>query len=208
MWGDLSGISCSPVLLLMLNSGSGRSRAVTQGPLCLALKGSAKQPSQLPFLHVTPGIYHATWGWKEIFSIKPQQICSLGAVCVQLGACKGQCKPCAVVGDPSGTADVPHLAARLKYGTLTFLGLVVSSVCILLKCTSVAVNRIEKLSATMRESEYYVLLLQQCSRDISSSCGSINSSTIKNCTLLCSFESITFAEHVVQTPRKMSNKPK
>lgn len=127
-------------------------------------------------------------GLKDVFVIKPQQIFSWGALCIQFGVCKGECKSCAVVRDPPGTADVSHLAVRLTCGILTHVCQVVSCV-YLLKCTSVAVNRDEKLSATMMESEPYVQLLQQCNRDISFSSGStyrtsLNSSTFQNCTLV------------------------
>lgn len=99
-------------------------------------------------------------GLKEFFFVKPQQIFSLGAVCIQFGVCKGECKGCAAVRDPPGTPDVPHLAVRLNYRMLTHVCQVVSSCVYLLKCTRVAVNRAEKLSATMRESEPSMLLLQ------------------------------------------------
>lgn len=109
---------------VMLNLDSGRSRAVTllgtEFP-CRALKVSAKQPSQLSLLHVTHGIHRARWSWKEIFFIKPQQICPLGAACIHFGVCKGECKPCAVVRVLSGSADVPHLSVRLIYRALRYV---------------------------------------------------------------------------------------
>lgn len=53
--------------------------------------------------------------------MKPQQTCPLGAACIHFGVWKGECKPCAVVRVPSGSADMPHLAVRLTYGALTYV---------------------------------------------------------------------------------------
>lgn len=57
----------------------------------------------------------------------------------------------AVSGVSSGAADVPHLAVRLKYRTRVWLFAGIFSRC--LKHSSVAMNKSEKLSFTIKEIE-------------------------------------------------------
>ena len=195
----------------ILNRGAGRSGAVTllgtEFP-CLALKGSAKQPSQLPLLHVTHGIHCARWNWKEIFSVNlPFKGCvhpcwSLQGRMWILCCCQSSLRfcRCATSGCHAEIRDT-HIC----------LWLVASVFCrCLLKYTSVAVNRLRSfvLQWTKLKQSYHIC---SCVAEAFLSAGrvpiwSVWINPLQNFTLLCSFGSTSFTRRGVQTPRKMSDK--
>lgn len=114
--------ACVALLCRSVVLNAGRSRAVTllgtEFP-CLALKDSAKTA-----ITVSPPACD-TWHTpcqmelKGDFLYKASVNLPSRSYVHSFRSLQGECKPCAVVRVPSGSADVPHLAVRLTYGILT-----------------------------------------------------------------------------------------